>query len=444
MEHRSAHTAPAAAGRLLIALALAAAAAPATGQESGLLRTLRAASSRRVDADGAAPAKPSTPRVVVELLQASARAGPKSAAADGDTHFYVGTVRVGHPQPQDFSVLFDTAAGNLVLPSWSCRNASCLERQRYSQHLSASSTPLHLGANREAVEGSDPSDMVDVINMGFTLTDLGDGEVWGGIVKDTTCIGTLEGADGRSCAPLGILAATEMDEGAFWGMPADGMLGLGLEALTVSNPLFSLPRQLATAHPGMLPQFSVALRGARGELAFGGPSAVLPRSAVPTVWRPVVRPEDGYWQVHIQAVRVGNKTIDSCQSGCRGIVDASASRLGVPVSLAPALAAALAVAPASNGGCQGPRLHFDLGGGAVLSLRPEDYAGTSCKAARLSPFALDPPERFAGVFVFGESLLKRYDTAFDWGAGLVGFSPVAPWAVRLGPPEEEPVEVYQV
>ena len=36
--------------------------------------------------------------------------------------------------------------------------------------------------------------------------------------------------------------------------------------------------------------------------------------------------QDGFWEVSVQAVRLGNRTVDSCESGCRGIIDTGASR----------------------------------------------------------------------------------------------------------------------
>lgn len=49
---------------------------------------------------------------------------------------------------------------------------------------------------------------------------------------------------------------------------------------------------------------------------------------IPMVHTPFkgLRRQDGFWEVSVQAVRLGNRTLDSCESGCRGIIDTGASR----------------------------------------------------------------------------------------------------------------------
>jgi len=403
-----------------------------------LLRTLRggaaasAFAERAKAAGGGAP--PAGPRVVVKLQRVAARAAGH-ASLTPDAGFYVGRVAVGQPQPQVFSVLFDTASGHVVLPSAKCQNATCLERRRYSLEASA-------GAQAIRTDGQPalPGDRVkEILGIEFSQIDLGDGDVEGEAVRDTVCLGASTGEG--SCAELGIVVANKMADVPFRAVPYDGMVGLGLDALTFASPLFSVLRSLAAGSTGLLPQFSFALRGPVGELSFGAPGPEASRARAPK-WFPVARPEDGFWQVRIYAVHVDNRTVEACAGGCRGIVDTGASRLGVPAGLVPGLAAVLGASPVAGGGCQGPDLHLDLGG-MMLTLKAQDYAGPGCGEARLVPLALDPPELFAGVFVLGETVLRRYDATFDWAALRIGFSPAAPRAVRLGPPVPGAVELGQ-
>jgi len=200
-------------------------------------------------------------------------------------------------------------------------------------------------------------------------------------------------------------------------MPHDGTVGLGLEGLSI-NPLFNFFGRYAAGAKAPFPQFGVFFGSKGGEITFGGHNPL--RSASPLTWTPIVRREEGYWQVHIASVRVGNHTMDICRDGgCRGIIDTCASRIGVPSTLAPSLKALLATVPgAQQEGCQGPDLHFDLQG-TVVTLRAEDYAdGPSC-APQLAPLQL--PQEFAGAFVFGEPVLRRYYTVFDLAASRIGF-----------------------
>merc|ERR1719421_2424876 len=95
----------------------------------------------------------------------------------------------------------------------------------------------------------------------------------------------------------------------------DGIVGLGLNGLAMS-PLFNFARHLVGASGGaLLPQFSLNLGPLAGELQIGGHDTA--HLAAPLQWFPVVRPEDGYWQVEILDVRVGDRTLHACQGGCR-------------------------------------------------------------------------------------------------------------------------------
>lgn len=393
-----------------------------------LLSLLRGLASSPSAGAAAEAAKPSAggedSRVVVKLQRATARS---FSAAPGDAvSFYVGSIWVGHPEPQELTVLFDTASGHVLLPAAQCVNATCLEHRRYSAQASAAAVAVNTDGHPIVSKAT----WRDSVNIEFSQIDLGDGDINGELLRDSVCFGAPQGAN---CADgLGIVAATSMAEAPFRAAPYDGLVGLGLSGLTL-DPHFSVLGRLAQ---GLRPQFSLSLRGPVGELSLGGVGPALSRAAPPQ-WFPVVRPEEGFWQVAIEAVRVGNITIETCAAGCRGIVDSGASSLGVPSALAARLATVLTAAPVPGQGCQGPELHLDLGGGRALTLRAEDYAGAACASApQLTPLSLEPAEQFAGALVLGLSVLRRYDTIFDWSPPQprVGFSLAALRAVRLGSP----------
>jgi len=272
---------------------------------------------------------------------------------------------------------------------------------------------MHINQDGSLVQSSHAKR--DGVALDFTMVDIGEGTVEGELLRDSVCLGQKV-----TCVELGIVAATFMDEIPFGALPFDGMVGLGLDSLAVANQLFSFPQQLATVMPGMLPQFSLSFRGAFGELTFGGPG---PAFSGEPVWKPVYQPEEGYWQVRIMAVRVGNDTVHTCSGdmGCRGIIDTSASQLGVPAETLPGLVSAMSVSRDGQS-CRGQAIHFDLGDGHVLTLQAEDYAGESCNAPRLVALNMAPAEKFAAAFVLGTSLLGRYDTIFDWKSLQIGFS----------------------
>lgn len=202
-------------------------------------------------------------------------------------------------------------------------------------------------------------------------------------------------------------------------MPSDGIVGLGLQSLS-SGPMTSFLGRLFEGSRGVLPQFGIALDGKHGELHLGAHNSA--RLASPLRWFPVDHPEQGFWQVAIRAVRVGNLTVDDCREGCRGVVDTGVSRLGVQANRLSALTHALAAELADGGRCRGPDLNFDLGG-MVLALGEQDYIGKDCTPLVGS---LDLPEtEYKGVYALGGALLHRYYTAFDWDQHRLGFAPLA-------------------
>jgi len=141
----------------------------------------------------------------------------------------------------------------------------------------------------------------------------------------------------------------------------------------------------------------------------------------------VERPEDGYWQIHVQAVHIGNHTLEACGSGkCRGIIDSCASGIGVPRAHFAEFESALHAGVGTDvGSCRRPDLVLELDGGKMLTLHPRDYShssgasGPACGVLNLSP--VDLPDTFEEAFILGEPLLRRYYTAFEVDPPRVGF-----------------------
>jgi len=264
--------------------------------------------------------------------------------------------------------------------------------------------------------------MRPAVDVSFTQADLGEGVAKSVLVRDHVCLGSGTG-QGTNCADVAVLAAIHMEDEPFRGMPNDGVVGLGLQGLTSSH-LCSFVSRMLEASTSMLPQFGISFLDDGGEINFGGHDTT--KFVGPLHWFPVDHPEDGYWQVAISAVRVGGVAVDACQSGCHGVVDTGASRLGVQASSLSKLKASLASGLVLSQGCQGPELEFDLGSFA-LKLQPADYADEHCKPW-LGTLNLTEPE-FVGVYAFGEAVLRRYYAAFDWQRQRLGFAPTASRAI---------------
>lgn len=376
--------------------------------------------------------------LAVPLKRVSARPlGAEQGEADGVATFYVGNVTVGTP-PQELQVLFDTSSGHVLLPHRACQSKACVEHRRYSPWESSTAADVNVDGE-PVMKGNRLAKgtvMRQVASTEFTQADLGEGKATGVLVRDRVCLGSRAGP---ACSDVEMVAATKLEDVPFRAMPHDGIIGLGLDGLA-AGPLCSFLRQLFQGSQDMVPQLGIYFGADAGELYIGSHDRAM--IAEPLKWFPVTHPENGYWQVEVLSVRVGNVTVDACHGGCHGLVDTGASSIGVQKARLPTLQHALATTRLPAGGCQGPDLEFDLGG-MVLTLKPADYANDLC-TPQLNPLDLDEP-KFAGLYAFGERVIRRYYTAFDWEAKRVGFAPatepLAPWggsAATAGGSDDSP------
>mmetsp|Transcript_106021 Transcript_106021/g.192915 ORF Transcript_106021/g.192915 Transcript_106021/m.192915 type:complete len:674 (-) Transcript_106021:52-2073(-) len=404
----------------------------------------------------------SNPPSGVHLVRLHKRASREQNAQSGSgKSFYVARLAAGHPDAQDLLVTFDTASGQVILPFSGCTSMACLEHRRYKPEGSAVSADINADGDL-VVQGkrlADDSVTRDAITIGFSSLDLGDGKVAGHFVEEAICLkatspeGSLVVAQesnvsvdsqGRHslCAKVSMVMATEMSDVPFRAVPHDAYIGLGLKGLSIRSRFTFLERlgqtkdmdaswrALAGPAPPLTPlgstQFGLFFSQSFGEIAFGGHDPK--RLASPLTWVPVENVEQGYWQVAIQGIRVGNRTLEACKGGtCRGIIDSCTSTIGVPKALASDLKGSLDLSSGALPGldCAGPDLQLELQG-ATLTLRAEDYATSDgIKPCEPSISTLDLPEQFAGVFILGEPLLRRYYSVFDWGTEKIGFGVAA-------------------
>eukprot|EP00930_Biecheleria_cincta_P064258 TRINITY_DN4981_c0_g1_i1.p1 TRINITY_DN4981_c0_g1~~TRINITY_DN4981_c0_g1_i1.p1 ORF type:complete len:709 (-),score=144.83 TRINITY_DN4981_c0_g1_i1:188-2314(-) len=364
----------------------------------------------------------------VSAAAAAAAAAPTSssladsAARSWQDSAYVANLFLGSPTPQHLRVAFDTASGQVVLPSSRCSSLACQERQRYAPR--ASSTAVDVNGDGEPVWAAPGAKTIkrDAITIGVSSLDHGHGKAVGDLVREKICLGK---ATAEHCLEMGLVAATEMSDVPFRAMPQDGVVGLGMSALT-ANPLFHLLSRLQP-WPAFSQSFGLFLDANGGELAFGGanPAKLLSGTESSLKWAPVLHPEEGYWQLSIHALRVGNTTLacssesDALSTGCRGILDSSASGIGTPDLIATKLLAALG----GQQSCGGPRLALELDGGVELELLPQDYRSVGSCEPMLLPASL--PKGFENVFILGQPWFRKHYTVFDWGNKKIGFGPPA-------------------
>lgn len=345
---------------------------------------------------------------------------------------YFGKVSVGAPERQEFTVVFDTGSGHLILPSTACRSETCQKHRRYNRTLSMSAVDIEYDGT---LIRSDATER-DQVAIAF-----GTGEVLGEFVKEVVCMGPSQ----QDCITLRVVLATEMTPDPFGLFAFDGVLGLGLDALTL-NRGFSFISQVALQQPQIAPRFAVYLARndeAESLITFGGHESR--RAASELQWASVAMADLGYWQVQVKSVRIGDTVLEDCADGtCRAILDTGTSLLGVPRQSARAMHRLLArrVPEEEQSNVQaidcrrvpGALIHFDLGDFTV-SLTAEDYS-------RPVPFNMTVPNTDSSqlfcrslllpvdmkaplgpkVFIWGEPVLKRYYTVYDTEKKQVGFS----------------------
>jgi len=179
------------------------------------------------------------------------------------------------------------------------------------------------------------------------------------------------------CVEMGIVLAVQMSTHPFKTFRFDGILGLGLNGLAMSNG-FSAFMMLLSGADVPAAHFGVFLtdgdEGEESEIAFGGHDHR--RILEPLRFAPVVSPRLGYWQVQILAVRINGVELDVCKDGtCRGVVDTGTSHLGIPAPADGEVADLLTTEAGELLDCRlsdAPEVELDLVG-FTLTLHPGNY-----------------------------------------------------------------------
>jgi len=350
---------------------------------------------------------------------------------------YFGDVHLGAADPQTFTVVFDTGSGHVILPSTSCNSDACVKHRRYNRTASASAVDIEMDGTQLKPDAAER----DQVAIAF-----GTGEVLGEFIREAVCLGSppVSGSSESSCVDLRVVLASKMTEDPFAHFDFDGVLGLGLSALTLS-PEFNFFGQMLAQRPGMQPRFAVFLARSEGHdsvISFGGHEDRFAGSDIQ--WAPVAMSELGYWQVQLKSVKVGDQELEDCSDGsCRAILDTGTSLLGVPRQAVRSMHRMLArpvpeeFSEDAGADCRrlpGAQLEFDLGE-TVVSLTPEDYSRPtpfnmtlpSQDKWRLFCRSLLLPVEMAAplgpkVFIWGEPMLRRYYTIYDLENHRIGFS----------------------
>lgn len=349
---------------------------------------------------------------------------------------YFGSIFIGQPHAQRFTVVFDTGSGHLFIPSSECASETCSAHRRFDRALSPSAEDIdHNGAAAPPKTG-----LRDQVEITF-----GTGSVTGDFVRDAICLSsdpTLP-IDFAVCTSARAILATQLTPEPFRHFAFDGVLGLGLQSLTL-HPEFSFFGQMTRQNPTMDPVFGFFISktdASPSEISFGGYQEE--RTAEPLRWAPVNQPELGYWQVRVESVWVGDTLFEDCDkvTGCSAILDTGTSLLGVPRAGCQDLHRMLARKVPGDPqeidcrNFEGPDLTFQLTGGINVTMGPAEYSrpaatrvennstGESVVLCRASLLPVeDGPFMGVRTYILGEPVLRKYYTAYDWGSTRVGFA----------------------
>jgi len=364
---------------------------------------------------------------------------------------YFGTVHVGYPNPQKFTVVFDTGSAHFFLPSSACETETCRLHRRYNRSASSSANDIDHDGSAVAQDAAER----DQVSLAY-----GTGEVVGEFVNEVVCLApppspTLEVADGgregaswesaQHCTKARVVLASKMSDEPFRKFKFDGVLGLGMEALSL-NPAFNFFGQMSRGTQ-MPPVFAIYLAQSddvHSEISFGGHNP--DRMAGPMQWVPVAAAEHGFWQVKIKRAFIGTHPVPLCEDGeCQAILDSGTSLLGVPSQGLQKLHYMMARKASASAGADeeadcrrepGPALRFELEHeGLQVQLEAEDYSrpapmkvpsktgGAATSVCRASLLPVDMPNLGSKIFIWGEPILRRYYTAYDSGLKRIGFAP---------------------
>jgi len=315
---------------------------------------------------------------------------------------YWGKIYLGTP-PLEFTVIFDTGSGNLILPSAKCDSAPCNSHKKYNPENSKSSVVI--GKKGESLQ-SNPSQKREA------TIKFGTGKIHGQFYQDKLCL-----SQESACMKANFIGTDYESEMPFDSCSFDGIMGLGFRDLSM-GPGFNMVDDVVSQHSLPSNKFSVYLRDHDdgSEISFGGYKRS--QAASDVFWAPVTR--QSYWQIGIDDVTFNNAKTGLC-SGCQVAVDSGTSLLAGPSEVVEELGEKLNLKEDCSNMKEMPLLGFAIGD-TVLNLRPDDYIDNAGSICSLSLMTLDVPPPKGPLFIFGDPFLRRFLTIYDRDGPRVGFA----------------------
>merc|ERR1719440_1156225 len=341
-------------------------------------------------------------------MHAKANLRSVSASEVGIIHKteYWGKIFLGTP-PKEFTVIFDTGSGNLILPSTRCTSLPCMHHERYEPQ--ASKTSVNIGKDGGSLKQNPNQEKEITVNFGT-------GSIHGQFYRDELCLGQSGQQGQKGCYKANFIGTDYESEMPFDQCAFDGIMGLGFKDLSMGNG-FNMVDDVVAQHSLPENKFSVYLTDEGGsEINFGGFKKS--QAASDVFWVPVNK--QSYWQIAIDDVTFDNSKTGLC-SGCQVAVDTGTSLLAGPSDVVENLGARLNVKDDCSNFASLPLLGFAVGN-RVLNMKPDDYIDKGSDGCSVSLMTLDVPPPKGPLFVFGDPFLRRFLTIYDRDGPQVGFA----------------------
>jgi len=312
---------------------------------------------------------------------------------------YYGQIELGTPG-QSFNVIFDTGSSNLWVASSQC-DSSCGLHSRYRSALSltyiADGTPFNITYGSGPVGGFDSIDNLAT----------------GGLKVTKQTFTEVTDASGLGAAFL---------IGKF-----DGILGLAWPSLSV-NGITPVMQNLISQKAIANGEFAFFLGNADsedGELTIGGYDETRFTGSL----NYVPLKSQTYWQINIEAFKIGSTNFVTTPGGESAIIDSGTSLLTGPSTAVAQIAKSLGAKSLGSTGeyvlsCDSKLLKdIDIEiSGVTYTLSPDDYLIPDGGICILGIEGLDVPEPLGPLWILGDIFIRKYYTVFDVTNSRVGIA----------------------
>eukprot|EP00933_Yihiella_yeosuensis_P030323 TRINITY_DN23981_c0_g1_i1.p1 TRINITY_DN23981_c0_g1~~TRINITY_DN23981_c0_g1_i1.p1 ORF type:complete len:406 (+),score=99.41 TRINITY_DN23981_c0_g1_i1:69-1286(+) len=346
-----------------------------------------------------------------ETLLGASQGGqsPTLPIHDFQDTLYTATIMVGTPgQPEE--VIFDTGSSNLWVPNRQPRNAKSDSKKKHTYSHDKSSSYKKDGSPFNIAYGSGPvAGFLSVDDVSFNGLKLND----------------YKFAEVNNMQGLGP---------SYYNSPMDGILGMGWDSLSqdgCKSPMKALVESGQLAEPVFA--FYLSADSSKSELVLGG----VDQNHYSGEFQYIPLSSESYWQVHLNALKVGDKQIGHIFKTQNAFVDSGTSFMNGPEQDVEGIAKLMGAEFDQKVGlfvldCNKldsvPGVTFTLGGGWTekgtdFTLEAKDLLVPSAalppQAGKICPLAIMPG---GGPWILGDVFMRKFYVKFDYGNQRIGIA----------------------